>query len=231
MSTKAKNYLIIGMIVFIVTGAFFGGKAVTRFKADIDALKTQNMGLQSKIIERDILIDAENTKVKQRNKTIDSLMVIYRAQEKTITGLTKERDEALLQLNGISADSSYDFLTTIAYVFPGIPTFLFNAGQVHAIHSDYLNARGAEKIIPALTDQLYNTKLQITNYEGLAKNLQTTIGLQRQNLTDCATQVANGDKIAKDLQKTINRERFRKALWRIGTGVGTGLAIAAALLI
>jgi len=230
MKEKIKNGLIVVLVILIVLFGFFGGRKVIKYQQEINSLKLENRGLNADIAKRDVAIEAEQTKVKAREKTIDSLMLVFRAKDIKISGLTGELNDALAKLNGITSDESYLFLTKVAYNYPGLLEYLFNETQIRQIHADYLRARNMEKIIPVYESQIANCKTQFLERDRVEIGLRNVIDLKELNLADCQKVNQNSQTVIKDTEKQRDKERGRKGFWRATSAVLVGAAIVLGIL-
>ncbi len=221
MKDTIKNGLIVALVILIGLFAIFGGKAVKRFKEDIATLKYDKSILQNQIIDRENQIKVLQAKTDTHKARIDSCMGEFQKKDKVIAGLKRDLNEALSELDGISSDSSYIFLTKIAYNYPGFLSYLFNENQIKAIHADYLRVRNAEKVVVALNDQINNCRVQFAQRDSLANSLKTMFGLSEKNLADCQKINQDNEKIIKDVTKERNAEKRRKNFWRFTTGTMT----------
>jgi len=226
-----KNILIGVLIALIVLGGIFGGKKIRKFTEEITTLKAEKTALNGQIAERDAQIKALEAQNVTKDKKIDSCMVAFKQKEKIITGLSEDLAEALSKLNGITSDSSYQFLQRIAYNFPGDLKYPFNELQVKGIHADYLKARSADQIIPVYKDQIRNCLTQFALRDSAVNNLNKVVALQKQNLADCGKINQDNDRIIRDVEKQRNKERHRKNFWRFTTSLATGGIIALALVL
>lgn len=225
MSAKVKNGLIIALIVIIGLFGLFGGRTVKRYQKEIASLKYDKTSLQLQITNRELVIKFQQDSIKKLDAEKERIMVLFKAKDKQIVGLTADLNNALSQLNGITSDSSYQFLQHIAYNYPGALKYLFNELQIKYIHSDYLTARSSEKIIPVLTSQVNDCKVQFGIRDNIESGLKDVIGLQKQNLTDCQKINQDNDKIIKDTEKQRDKEKHRKNFWRFTASVATGVTI------
>lgn len=230
MKENIKTGLIVLLLILIGLFGFFGGKKVSKFQTEIRELKYANTVLEAKKALSDQKAEFQERKNEKQQATIDSCMVIFGKKDKIIAGITDELNDALGKLNGITSDSSYQFLQKIAYDFPGTLRFLFNELQVRGIHADYLRARNAEKIIPAYEAQISDCKAIFAEKDTLAAGLRKTIGYQKESLSACEQMNANKDTIIKDTEKERNRERGRKNFWRLVSSMEAGGVIALVLL-
>lgn len=216
---KIKNILIVVLFSAIGLMFLFGGKKAGKFEADIAYMKGQNAMLEQKIIEKDSLIASENCRIDSLKKVNDSLQLqagkLSAEKQKAI----KQRDEALAQLQTISTDSSYLFLQSVAYNFPGTLRYLFNELQVRGIHSDFIKLQTSEKIIYTLEKQANNCGLRVKNLEDISAGFENNILLKDANIADYKSIIENDSLMISDLDKTARKERNRKNFWRSTTGI------------
>ena len=226
---KIKNYLIIVLIVIIVLFGFFGGRKVKKFSEEISNLKYEKtaLAIQNKIL------DDNNKIIKVQNKkhqaTIDSCMVVFKHKDKIIAGLSADLDSALAKLDGITSDSSYQFLQEVAYKYPGLLKYLFNEAQIRHIHADYLKARNSEQIIPVYKEQIANCKVQLLEKDGIESGLNKIIENKGLQLANCEKINMDNEQIIKDTEKQRDKERHRKNFWRMTTSIATGVTIVLAV--
>jgi len=227
---KIKNGLIGLLLILIVLFGLIGGKKVTRYAEEIGLLRYANTTLETQKAFLKTQVQFEQEKVRKKDMVIDSCMIEFKKKDRVIAGITSDLDEALAKLNGITSDSSYQFLQQIAYRFPGTLEYLFNALQVKGIHVDYLKARSSEKIIPVYVEQIANCTFQLSERDSIETGLKKAIRYQREALTACETVNNNKDTIIKDTEKQRNKEMRRKNFWRFGTAVTTITTIIFAIL-
>lgn len=222
---KWKNYLIVALIAIMVLFGILGGKRVQRYRDEVNGLKMAKttLTLQNESLNKQVRM--KNDTIKKKDFKILELMALFKAKDKQITEIIGERDVALAKLNGITADSSYQFLINVAYNYPSVLKFLFNEIQVKYIHSDYITARSSEKIIPAMTAQLNNAKEQFIVRDNIESELKNVNELQNQTLANCEKINQDNDKIIKDTEKQRDKERHRKNLWRFTSAVAGSVAV------
>ncbi len=225
MKDKIKNGIIISFVIVIITGGIFGGKAVKKYNSEIASLKYEKtaLALQKSVLETQIKMKQDT--IKKKDAEIVRLQAIFKAKDKKIAELTADIDSALIWLNFITADSSYQFLQEVAYNYPGALKYLFNELQIKYIHADYLKARSSEKVIPILTSQVNNCKDQFVIRDGIEKELKAVNELQKQTLTNCEKINQDNDKIIKDTEKQRDKEKHRKNFWRFTSAVAAGVAV------
>lgn len=231
MKDKLKNGLIIALIVIIGLFGFFGGKRVIKDRDVITTLKNEKKDLQ----EQNKALETQNNIIhemnKQHQKTIDSCRTIFKQKDKIIAGLTSELDSALAKLDGITSDSSYQFLQQIAYKYPGLLKYLFNETQVRMIHADYLKARNAEKIIPEYKAQVANCVFQIAEKDKIEAGLNAIISNKNTQLSNCEQINKDNEQIIKNTEQERDAERRRKGFWRFTTSVATAAAVIVAVFL
>ena len=219
LTDDRKNWIIVILIILIMIMGLISGIVVSRFKAEIESLKTDRNDLAAQIDIRNEKIEEMIEVVLEKDRIIDSLMLVFKAQGKTIGILTMERDELLDKLIVINSDSSYVFLQEIAYNYPGVLEYMFNALQVKGIHADWIRARSAENIIPELNLQIENCKLQFTIRDSTEKALKEIISFHEYNLDDCQKINEKNGRIISDLEKIANKEQRSKNFWRFTAAI------------
>ena len=227
---KIKNGLIGILVIFIIAGGIFGGKEVTKYAEEIGLLRYANTTLETQKAFLKTQVQFEQEKVRKKDMVIDSCMIEFKKKDRVIAGITSDLDGALAKLNGITSDSSYQFLQQIAYNYPGLLSYIFNEIQIKYIHTDYLKARSSEKIIPAYVEQIANCTFQLSERDSIETGLKKAIRYQREELTACETVNNNKDTIIKNTEKQRNKEMRRKNFWRFGTAVTTITTIIFAIL-
>jgi hypothetical protein len=123
---KIKNGLIIVLMILIGLFGFFGGKRVVKYTEEISTLKYNKTVLETQKAFLETQVKFEQAKVDKKDKVIDSCMIVFKKKDKVIAGITADLDSALAKLNGITSDSSYQFLQQIAYNYPGYLKYLYN---------------------------------------------------------------------------------------------------------
>ena len=228
MKEKIKTGLIIALVALIVAGGILGGSKVKKYVDDIRDLKYANKTLEMQKAYIETQVKIEQAKIAQRDATIDSCMVVFDQKDRVITGLSADLDSALAKLDGITSDSSYIFLTQVAYNYPGLLSYIFNENQIRKIHADYLKARSADKIIPVYQQAIENCKFQLTERDSIEAGLKRIVQLRTTELNNCEQVNANNQDIIKKTEKQRDKEARRKGFWRATTGIAAGVAILVA---
>lgn len=220
-TNKVLLVIIALLVIALVVVNFFTVKKTDTLINQADSLKIENTGLLMQIAERDSLLYVLNKDTANLSFTIDSLNNVFFDKELYIRKLKKQRDEALAQLEWITSDSTYQFLQQVAYNFPGELKFKFNDEQIKEIHQDYEVSRNAEKLIPAMSDEIEVCKTEIGHFTVLTDNLKNTVDLQSANIIDYKGVIANDSTIIDAQRRVIVKEVRRKNFWKISTGVIT----------
>ncbi len=218
-TNKILVVIIAVLVIALIAGSFFTVKKTDTLINQADSLKIENTGLLTQIAKRDSLLYILNKDTANLSFTIDSLNNVFFDKELYIRKLKKQRDEALAQLEGITSDSTYQFLQQVAYNFPGELKFKFNDNQIKEIHQDYEVSRNAEKLIPAMSDEIEVCKTEISHFTALTGNLKKTVDLQSANIVDYKGVIANDSTIMDAQRRVIVKEVRRKNFWKITTGV------------
>lgn len=231
MKETLKNVLIIALIVIIGLFGVFGGKRITKYADEIKALTSE----KNTLVAQNKSLEAQNTiiadKNKQYEKTVDSAKVEFKKKDEVIKALSAGLDSALAKLDGITSDSSYQFLQLIAYNYPGELKYLFNALQLKGIHGDYLKARNSEKIIPEYKAQVDNCKFQLAEKDKIEAGLNAIIGNKDTQLANCEQVNKDNEQIIKTTEQERDAERRRKGFWRFTTSVATAAAVIVAVFL
>lgn len=214
---KFKSGIIIVLAAVLVLYIFFGGKKVTKFQDEISLLKGEKKALQSDISNREKLINVGKDSLDLVKKQLAALKQESSIQAQEKLRIIQERDEAMAKLQGITSDSSYQFLQRVAYNYPSILKYLFNELQVRGIHSNYIKLQSAELLNKSLEGQLNNCGAQVEKYEKIKTGMESIVSLQSANLADCKNIIKNDSIIIRDQDKTAKKERHRKNFWRITT--------------
>lgn len=231
MKEKIKSGLIIALAILIVLVAIFGGSKVKKYVQDIRDLKYANKTLEMQKAFLETQVKFEQAKVEKRDSTIDSCMVVFKKKDKQIASLSADLTTALDKLEGITSDSSYIFLTQVAYNYPGLLSYIFNENQIKRIHADYLRARSADKIIPVYEQAIANCKFQMTERDSIEAGLKRIVLLRNKELDLCEQANANKDIIIKDTEKQKEKAERRKGFWRSSAGIMTGVAVIVAVFL
>ena len=210
----------------LMLGGFIFGKRYAESTQLAKSLKSENNSLLKQVHKRDSLILILSFDTTSLILTINNLNKSFAEKDKYIKVLKKQRDEILAKLEGITSDSIYQFLQQVAYNTPGELKYKFNDPQIRSIQGDYEVARNAEKIIPALSDQIDTCSREVYKYSVLTTNLRKTINLQSDNINDYRLVVSNDSTLIDAQRKVIVKEVRRKNFWKITSGVVTVALIA-----
>ena len=228
MKENIKTGLIIALVILIVLVGIFAGSRIKKYAQDISDLKSANKALSEQKAITAAQVKVEQATIERRDATIDSCMVVFKKKEKQIAGLSSDLSDALAKLEGITSDSSYIFLTQVAYNYPGLLSYIFNENQIRRIHADYLKARSADKIIPVYEQSIANCKFQLTERDSIEAGLRRIVQLRNTELDNCEQVNANNQDIIKNTEKQLLKAERRKGFWRATTGIATGVAILVA---
>lgn len=209
------------LIITVVVGSFFTVSKVNAIALEADSLKTQNTGFLKQMAKRDSVINLLGRDTTSLIWAIDSIDQIFKAKDRYIKALLKQKNETTAELKKITADSLYQYLQQVVYNVPGAKLYLFNELQMLDIQGDYWIAKNSEQIIDSLNSQVETCDAEVGQFKVLTSNLKSTITLQDKNINDCREIVANDSTIIDAQRRVIVKEVRRKNFWKVTTGVVT----------
>lgn len=184
----------------------------------ITGLNVQNDILNNDIKERDSILSAKDRRIVILR---DSLSVSLSREKilKTEYGrLEREYGTLAESLIKIPADSSYEFLTTVAYPYEGDLKYPFNEPQVKGIHLTYLEKETLETMNDNLMATIKEKDFQLADLEGITQTNTEQMALLDQNQKDYAKELTNKDEIIQIQEKEIKKERNKKTFWQVTGG-------------
>lgn len=195
----------------------------------ITGLNVRNDILQENIEEKDSLIVAKERRVQV---LLDSLS----SSEKRFVGLQVEfgRLEAEYEhlsdsLLTVSVDTSYHFLVTEAYPYPGHLKYPFNEPQVKGIHLSYLENLSLDNMNQNLLAQLDETKDQLELQDTVMSERAEQLLSMRSIRQDQDSIIQNKDEVIQIKDEQINKERRGKLIWKITSGTIAAVAFLIAV--
>lgn len=228
---RLKTIGVMVLIVLFSISALKNGcdrKDAENMVEKLTGLNIQNDILRSGIMGRDSLIEVGNKRISRLNDSLVLSQKIYKQLEIKYGRLERKYEQISDSLLKIPADSSYSFLSNVAYPFDGEKKYPFNEPQVRGIHTTYLQKEN-------LLAMNYNLKDQITQLgkQNLIKN--TTGGLMKDNMVmmssnrnDLEKIITNKDEEIATKDKQLKKERRKRIFQVTGTAIvgGTLLIIS-----
>lgn len=219
---KASQYIVclLLIVVFGLTVCYILRKS--KFQDLENAQKElieKNEDLAKEVAEQDSLLKAN-----ERITIIltDSILIQKRITanlKKDYENLKKQYKEVIDGLAEISADSSYQFLTEIAYPYEGEKKYPFNEPQVKEIHVTYIEREQLHFLNASLISQVWSQDLEISMQEARYGQARRSIDIMVASRKNLDTVIQNQDRIIELQIQETKREKRKKILWQVGTGV------------
>lgn len=130
------------------------------------------------------------------------------------------------EIDNITPDSSYVFLTTIAYPFDGDKEYLFNEKQVSSIHETFIVNIEINKLVDNLESQLIicdETNIMNEKLTDSYKESYEIVLTQNDNLNEI---IEINEEQSNILEKQLKQTKFGNTVWKGVSGVLAILAIA-----
>lgn len=182
-------------------------------------LKLQNEILLTQIASRDTAVIYKERVIQ---KLTDSIEIEKRKKEKLQKEnkiLNKALSEIADELIKITADSSYRFLTEIAYPLEGEKKYPFNELQVKEIHHTYVEKVWLHHINANLIGQNWSMELQINMQDKRYEEARNAINLYIESKNDADKVIENQEQIIQIQDKRIAKEYRQKNIWKVATGI------------
>lgn len=199
------------------------------------------------LIEKITGLNVRNDILQQNNKELDKKLAdeklwreLYEQKFKELDSekerLEKENTKLRNKLSGISdwllnitADSSYSFLTKIAYPYPGDLKFRFNEPQVKGIHKSYLENTLLTTLVDTLQKQVDNCEARVETKDLMYISANKSIEMM-EDKQDNFNQIVGNYAEKEDLYiKEVNKLKRQKFFYKVTTGIGIALALIIAL--
>ena len=219
---KAPQYIVCLLLIGVLglTICYILRKSELKNLKDAQKeLIEKNEALAKEVAEQDSLLKA--------NERITIILTDSILAQKRITAnlkrdyenLKKEYKEVIDGLAEISADSSYQFLTEIAYPYEGEKKYPFNEPQVKEIHVTYIEREQLHFLNASLISQVWSQDLEISMQEARYGQARRSIDIMVASRKNLDTVIQNQDKIIELQIQETKREKRKKILWQVGTGV------------
>ena len=235
LSKNINRLKTIGMILLIVSFLLsLGGGSCQRNKAielagKITGLNLKNIILKENIAEKDqelVINKIERDSLKAVIKGLNENTKVLEDNEIAVRSDLRAIKDSLMN---VPADSSYKFLQTQAYPYPGELKYPFNEIQTRNIHLDYLENKGLITLNENLTNQINICKETLhVKDEIMIKYGSDVINLLSQK-GDHEEIIDNKNEEIELLTEQTDTERKKKGFWKVVSGILAGLAILIAL--
>jgi len=132
--------------------------------------------------------------------------------------LKRQRERDLVDIISIPVDSSYSFLTKVAYPYKGELKYPFNEPQVKFIHLTYLERLNLQEQNDNLVSQITNYESQLLLKDTIYEKKIMQLDLANKSISDYEEIIINKDEeIALKDQELA--KKGNGLLWKIAVGV------------
>lgn len=188
-------------------------------------LEALNVELKKKQKEYEELYKLTEKEREELQKEYDLLIKEKQRLEKENIALRKEISKIPSSILNTPADSSYFFLNTIAYPYPGVPKYPFNETQVKNMHINYVENIQYEMLIAVQDTQLLNYK-GLEFVLGIFNNsYKETIDILEKKNNGLTQMYENEQQKSQLCEKELNKQNKKRNLWKATTGVVSAIAI------
>lgn len=214
----------IGVLVLIVFFAIsLGRNGCNRSEMEemverITGLNVRNDILFEDVKERDSLLIAKELRIGQLKDSVDSSKERLASLERDYEDLEQELEDISDSLLQIPVDSSYKFLTTEAYPFPGYKRYPFNEPQVKGIHLTYLEKLKLEEMNYSLVGQIGELKYQTLAQDSVVYESAMVMSMMKKSRQDLEEVILNKDEIIEVQQEQISKKKRKATIWHIVGG-------------
>lgn len=213
---KFSLYLLAGLLV-ISTGLWrYEHYRLSRCVNSRIDLEGEIAGLRQSIASGQALIADKDERIKEYEIGIkvlqDSIAVIKARQNVRENGYVKEIEN----LKKIPVDSSYHFLTDIAYPYPGELKFPFNEMHVRSFHGQYIRNIFLESSLSDIGSALgYCEETGIMQGKVISEYAKKELNYKAIIAAQDSIQMFSASKIFS-LQEDARKQTNRKIWWRRG---------------
>lgn len=230
---RFQNIVIVVLLLLLAGSILFGyrerKKRITAQIA-IHDLHRDYKALQKDILKNDSISKAKDKEIAHLNTVINQQGEEGEKIKQDLRTIRIKYRVLLAQVKETPPDSSYAFLTQVAYPYDGELRYRFNRDQVKAIHMTYIKYKGAEEVELKLIQQVDNLTARIRTRDTLTLYLTQKNRYEQKKYEDCQKIVAGKDKEIALMNQGHKKEKRRKNFWK-GTAIVSIAAAFAALLI
>ena len=184
----------------------------------ITGLNIQNDILNADIRARDTLLAQKQARITGLLDSIGQSEAKLSVLRASYTNLEAEYQNLSDSLLRVPADSSYEFLRTEAYPFPGEAKYPFNEPQVKGMHLTYLEKDKLGLMNTNLRDKLAEMTLISDFKDTMVSEYSLAVKLLEQDTTDLRQIIDNKDHVIDAQEKYIKKKTRRDTAWKIIAG-------------
>ena len=202
---------------------------IIRTTKEVTRLQTQNEELEKRVKDRDVTIYTNEVRIKELRDSLELSKRVSQILKTDLSVLEGKYGDLLAETRNIPPDSSYSFLTNVAYPYEGNMIYPFNANQINGIHLTYLQKLMLHDINLNLTGQVGECNKQVGLQEGVINEMEGTIYLMNSTRQDQENIITNLNKEINIYTKQVKRNKRKVLFWKITTGIAAGTALIFAI--
>jgi len=230
--SRIKTVALLIVIIFFILSLVRNGCERSDLEIMVEritGLNIQNDILQADVKERDSLLLLKDQRIEELRDSLGASVMRADDLEYDYSVLQAEFQSLSDSLLTIPADTSYDFLVTEAYPYPGHLKYPFNEPQVKGIHLTFLENIKLDEINTNLLSQIDEKDYQLDLKDTVLYEQKSAMLLMEESRLDLDSVIINKDQIIDIQDEQINKKQRGKTFWQIVSGVF--LAIIAALAV
>ena len=213
---KHLNYLLIAVAVILTVCWIATQQKLARCTASKIDTEKEIADLRASILSDQALIADKDKRIKEYEAGIkvlqDSIAVIKARQKIRENGYVKEIES----LKKIPVDSSYVFLTDVAYPYPGELRFPFNEMHVRSFHGQYIRNIFLESSLADIGSALgYCEETGVMQEKVINEYAKKELDYRSIIASQDSIQMFSANKIFS-LQEDVRKQKNKKVWWRRG---------------
>jgi len=229
---KNIKQIIIGLAVIVLLLSIgingLQRKRLVNYTERVTTIENTNTQLLTNIENKDLklaLSDTEILALKDKNAELEAKNRLLEAREAVL-----ETSLATIStsMDNVPADSSYTFLKAV-YPYEGLLEYKFNEKQVKAIHVTYLEKLTLRDLTVNLQAQVRNLSFQLKFSDAIQRKLLEQVDILKSEKEDYKEIISNKDKNINLQEKQVKKEKRKKTVYKVTTGIVAALAILIAL--
>jgi len=218
---KVKNVAFILLILFLALTIYQNGCKRAEMEAMVGQmaeLYMSNDSLKRNIKDKDNEIAIKDARIVGLKDSISLSIQKFKVIENRYIKLKGQYSALSDSVASIPTDSSYRFLTSVAYPYEGIMKYPFNEPQVKCIHLTFLEKKSLGDINYNLIAQVKEKDYQLEIKDTIISEQERKGMIMELMRTEFETIINNSNKIIDINNKEIKKERRQKTMWQITTG-------------
>lgn len=223
--------VLVGLMLFFAISNRASTKRELRLTKKVTAIETENRLLAQANIENQDSLKAERIKRTeiQKEKDLLDIKAGRLANENKI--LRQEVSDIPEWVMELPADVNYEYLTTIAYPYPGEYIYPFNEKQTLHIRIDFEENKKKDNLIITLDSQLINCELANEKNDSLIYSYQVSEELYEDTVDNLEESLENKQEEADLYKKDAKQNKLGKRIWRATTAVVAGVAAVTIIIL